>query len=85
MKLVDASGVEQLVNVVEGKATLGMKKNVKYTITTTYDGTNYSGEVTISNGTATIVSSVGLTGSFPVNPTSGEVDATLVYPLNSCK
>lgn len=85
VKLVDASGVEQLVNVVEGKATLGMKKNVKYTITTTYDGTNYSGEVTISNGTATIVSSVGLTGSFPVNPTSGEVDATLVYPLNSCK
>lgn len=85
VKLVDASGVEQLVNVVEGKAALGMKKNVKYTITATYDGTNYSGEVTISNGTATIVSSVGLTGSFPVNPTSGEVDATLVYPLNSCK
>ena len=85
VKFVDAAGGEQLVNVVEGKATLGMKKNEKYQITATYDGTNYSGEITLNNGTATIVSQAGLTGSFPVNPTTGEIDATLVYPLNSCK
>jgi hypothetical protein len=85
IKLVDDAGVEQLVNVVGGKAILAMKKNTKYQITATYDGKNYSGEVTINNSTAMIVSSVGLTGSFPIDPASGEVNAKLIYPLNNCK
>jgi hypothetical protein len=61
-----------------------MKKNIKYQILATYAGKNYSGEVTIGNGTASITVSEGLTGSFPVDPVSGEVNATLIYPLNNC-
>jgi hypothetical protein len=84
VKLVDGSNTEQLINVVNGKATLAMKKNIKYQILATYAGKNYSGEVTIGNGTASITVSEGLTGSFPVDPVSGEVNATLIYPLNNC-
>jgi hypothetical protein len=34
--------------VVEGKAIIGMKKGVKYTLTATYNGIDFSGEVTIN-------------------------------------
>jgi hypothetical protein len=58
--------------VVEGKAIIGMKKGVKYTLTATYNGIDFSGEVTINGDKATIVSSTGLNGSFPIDATTGK-------------
>lgn len=85
VKLVDDTNTEQLVSVVGGKAIIGMKKGVKYTLTATYNGINFSGEVTINGDKATIVSSTGLNGSFPIDIKTGEVNATIIYPLNNCQ
>ena len=85
LKLVDDTNTEQLVSVVEGKAIIGMKKGVKYTLTATYNGIDFAGEVTINGDKATIVSSTGLNGSFPIDVKTGEVNATIIYPLNNCQ
>lgn len=85
LKLVDDTDTEQLVSVVEGKAIIGMKKGVKYTLTATYNGIDFSGEVTINGDSATIISSTGLNGSFPIDATTGEVNAIIIYPLNNCQ
>ena len=76
---------QQTISIVEGKATMAMKKNVKYQLTASYNGKNYTGEITINNDNATITSSVGLAGSFPLNKINGEIDAKITYPLTSCK
>lgn len=85
LKLVDDTNAEQLVSVVEGKAIIGMKKGVKYTLTATYNGIDFAGEVTINGDSATIISSTGLNGSFPIDVKTGEVNATIIYPLNNCQ